>query len=82
MRVLLVECKYFKTSLYDIDRSLQLAYSGINSFVILICVKGSGTITDEDGVSVPIRECETVLIPATTTRLEVKRNLQFLETYI
>lgn len=82
IRVPLVECKYFKTSLYDIDRTLQLAYSIIDSFVILICVKGSGTITDEEENSVPIRECETVLIPATTTILEVKGNLQLLETYI
>ena len=82
VRVPLVECKYFKTSLYDIDRTLQLDYSNLYSFVILICVKGSGTFTNEEENSVPIRECETVLIPATTTTLEVKGNLQLLETYI
>lgn len=82
VRVPLVECKYFKTSLYDIDRPLRLDYSGLDSFVILMCVKGSGTISDEEEISVPIRECETVLIPATTTTLEVKGNLQLLETYI
>lgn len=79
VRVPLVECKYFKTSLYDIDRTLQLDYSNLYSFVILICVKGSGTFTNEEENSVPIRECETVLIPATTTTLEVKGNLQLLE---
>lgn len=82
VRVPLVECKYFKTSLYDIDRTQQLDYSNLDSFVILICVKGSGTITDEDGHVVPIRECETVLMSAMTTTLEVKGNLQLLETYI
>lgn len=82
VRVPLVECKYFKTSLYDIDRTLQLDYSNLDSFIILICVKGSGAITDEDRNVVPIQEFETVLVPAITTTLEVKGNLQLLETYI
>lgn len=82
IRVPLVECKYFKTSLYDIDRTLQLDYSGLDSFVILTCVKGSGTITDEDGNIAMTQEYETVLVPATTTTLEIKGNLQLLETYI
>lgn len=82
IRVPLVECKYFKTSLYDIDRPLRLDYSELDSFVILMCVKGSGTISDEDGNVATIRECETVLMPAMTTTLEVKGKLQLLETYI
>lgn len=82
VRVPLVECKYFKTSLYDIDRTLQLDYSNLDSFVILICVRGSGTFTDDVGNIATIQECETVLVPATTTTLEVKGNLQLLETYI
>ena len=82
IRVPLVKCKYFKTSLYDIDRTLRLDYSELDSFVILICVKGSGTITDEDGNIAMTQEYETVLVPATTTTLEIKGNLQLLETYI
>ena len=82
VRVPLVECKYFKTSLYDIDHILQLDYSDLDSFVILICVKGSGTFTDDVGNIATIQECETVLVPAMTTTLEVKGNLQLLETYI
>ena len=82
VRVPLVECKYFKTSLYDIDSPLHLDYSDLDCFVILICVKGSGTITDDVGNIATIQECETVLVPAMTTTLEVKGNLQLLETYI
>lgn len=82
VRVPLVECKYFKTSLYDIDHILQLDYFDLDSFVILICVKGSGTFTDDVGNIATIQECETVLVPAMTTALEVKGNLQLLETYI
>ena len=82
VRVPLVECKYFKTSLYDINRTMQLDYSNLDSFVILMCVKGSGTITDEDGNIAMTQEYETVLVPATTTTLEIKGNLQLLETYI
>ena len=82
VRVPLVECKYFKTSLYDSDHILQLDYADLDSFVILICVKGSGTFTDDVGNIATIQECETVLVPAMTTALEVKGNLQLLETYI
>lgn len=82
VRVPLVECKYFKTSLYDINRTMQLDYSNLDSFVILMCVKGSGTIIDEDGNIAMTQEYETVLVPATTTTLEIKGNLQLLETYI
>lgn len=82
VRVPLVECKCFKTSLYDINRTMQLDYSNLDSFVILMCVKGSGTITDEDGNIAMTQEYETVLVPATTTTLEIKGNLQLLETYI
>ena len=82
IRVPLVECKYFKTSLYDIDSPLHLDYSELDSFVILMCVKGSGTITNDIGNIATIQECETVLVPAVTTTLEVKGKLQLLETYI
>lgn len=82
VRVPLVECKYFKTSLYDIDRTLQLDYSNLDSFIILICVKGSGAITDDVGNIATIQKCETILVPAMTTTLEVKGKFQLLPTYI
>ncbi|MBQ7423049.1 MAG: class I mannose-6-phosphate isomerase [Prevotella sp.] len=77
----LVQCPYFTTSVYDLDASVRLDYSHLDSFVILICVKGEGTITDSEGESMAIRAGETLLIPATETRFEVKGSVRFLETY-
>ena len=81
-RATLVECDYFKTSLYDIDHPLRLDYSCLDSFVILVCVKGKGTLTDNDGIVTTLHECETLLVPATTRTLDVKGNIRILETYI
>ena len=81
-RVPLVECDYFKTSLYDINHPLRLDYSCLDSFVILVCVKGNGTLTDNDGIVTTLHECETLLVPATTRTLDVKGNIRILETYI
>ncbi len=81
-RVPLVECDYFKTSLYDIDRPMRLDYSGLDSFMILVCVKGNGTLTDNEGNVSTLHECETLLVPATTRTLDVKGNIRILETYV
>ncbi len=81
-RVPLVECDYFMTSFYDIDCPVRLDYSGLDSFVILVCVKGSGTLTDNEGNVSTLRECETLLVPATTRTLDVKGNIRLLETYV
>ena len=81
-RVPLVECDYFKTSLYDINHPLRLDYSCLDSFVILVCVKGNGTLTDNDGIVTTLHECETLLVPATIRTLDVKGNIRILETYI
>lgn len=81
-RVPLVECDYFKTSLYDIDRPMRLDYSGLDSFMILVCVKGNGTLTDNEGNVSTLHECETFFVPATTRTLDVKGNIRILETYV
>ena len=78
----LIECDYFKTSLYDIDRPMRLDYSGLDSFMILVCVKGNGTLTDNEGNVSTLHECETLLVPATTRTLDVKGNIRILETYV
>lgn len=81
-RVPLVECDYFKTSLYDIDKAFSLDYSRLDSFVILMCIKGDGTFTDDEGYVASLHECETLLVPAATKALRVEGNIRFLETYI
>lgn len=80
--VALVECPYFTTAVYDLNEPMTLDYSELDSFVILIGLKGSGEITDNEGNRTTLCEGETILIPATTSEVKVTGNIKFLETYV
>ncbi len=78
----LVNCPYFNTAVYDLDEPMTLDYSGLDSFVILIGIKGEGTITDAEGNITSLKAGETVLIPAEETEVKVEGSVKFLETYV
>ena len=80
--VSLVQCPYFCTAVYDLNEPMTLDYSELDSFVILIGLKGEGRITDNEGNEVSIMAGDTLLIPATTETLSVSGTVKFLETYI
>lgn len=80
--VSLVRCPYFCTAVYDLDEPMTLDYSELDSFVILIGLKGEGKIIDNEGNEVDIQTGDTLLIPATTGRLSVSGTIKFLETYV
>lgn len=80
--VALVECPYFTTAVYDLNEPMTLDYSELDSFVILIGLKGSGEITDNEGNTTTLCEGETILFPATTSEVKVTGNIKFLETYV
>ena len=80
--VSLVQCNYFTTSLYDLTEPMTIDYSELDSFVILIGMKGEGTITDNEGNTFTLAAGETVLIPATTKSIKTSGTMKFLETYI
>lgn len=81
-RVQLVECPYFTTSVYDLDQPINLDYTSLDSFVILIGLSGAGIVTEADGTRFVLRAGETILLPATTGRLSVEGTVKFLETYV
>ena len=81
-RVQLVECPYFTTSVYDLDQPINLDYTALDSFVILIGLSGAGIVTEADGTRFVLRAGETILLPATTGRLSVEGTVKFLETYV
>ncbi len=75
----LVDCPYFTTSLYDLDRKATVDLSRTDSFLVVMCISGSGTLTDSEpvfdeegrrgptkGHRTTLRQGETVLIPATS----------------
>lgn len=78
----LISCPYFSTAVYDLDESMTLDYSELDSFVILIALKGDGQITDENGEKTSFRAGETVLLPATVNMVKVEGTVKFLETYV
>ena len=78
---LLVECPYFNTAVYDLTEDMLIDYSELDSFVILIGLKGEGTL-DIDGEEVSFRGSETILLPAYINKVCIKGTLKFLETYV
>ena len=79
--VQVVQCPYFTTAVYDLNEPMTLDYSELDSFVILIGVKGAGTLT-ADGEIIDFQTGDTVLLPATTTEVKVEGEIKFLETYV
>ncbi|MBQ3188911.1 MAG: class I mannose-6-phosphate isomerase [Bacteroidaceae bacterium] len=70
-RIELVSCPYFTTSLYNLTKPHEIELANLDSFVIVICTDGKGTLTDNNGEKIAIKQGESVLIPATATSLSV-----------
>jgi mannose-6-phosphate isomerase len=80
--VSLVRCPYFCTSIYDLNEPMTIDYSSLDSFVIFICLKGNGEISDNEGNKMSLEAGESILIPATTKQIYIKGEIKFLESYI
>jgi mannose-6-phosphate isomerase len=83
-RVPLVSCDYFTTSLLKLTEQYEMQLADLDSFVILICTAGNGTITDNKGNSTEIRQGESILIPADVEglKIEVNEKLELLTSWI
>lgn len=85
---LLVDCKYFTTSLFDLECEITKDLSGIDSFMVAICIGGEGevTISDSDGISKSVKfvKGETVLIPACakSVTFSPSQRMKILSSYI
>ena len=82
----LVSCKYFTTSLYEMDQAVTKNLEDVDSFLVVMCLAGSGTLTDAEpvydaegrrgptkGHVIDLRQGETVLVPATRRHLQARR---------
>ena len=69
-RVELVRCKYFTTSIFDLTLAVEEDLSGVDSFVVVMCIEGSGTLSS-DGSSLRLRRGTTVLVPAENKKLRL-----------
>ena len=80
--VQLVSCPFFTTAVYDLDEPMTLDYSELDSFVILIGLKGEAILLTENGDEMSFKQGETVLLPATAGMVKVSGTIKFLETYV
>ena len=80
----LVSCPYFTTSLYKLTRPYEMELAQLDSFVIIICTKGNGTITDNEGNCMTVRQGESILVPATATALKItpESDMELLSSWI
>jgi len=80
----IVDCQYFTTNIISFDNALEIDYSGKDSFVIYMGVKGSAEINFNEKNSETIRKGETVLIPASLKKFSLVPDgyAEILEIYI
>lgn len=79
--VQVITCPYFTTAVYDLTEPMTLDYSELDSFIILIAVKGEGRLIC-NGEEMSFQMGDTVLFPATTNEVRVEGDVKFLETYV
>lgn len=68
----LIASPHFTTSLYDLTEDMLCDYSELDTFIIYICTKGAATLCDDAGGELPIRQGETVLVPACTRSVRIR----------
>ena len=80
----LVSCRYFETNLLDLDEAVERNWSGLDSFVIYICMEGGLTLCDSSGNEVSLHQGQSVLVPAEnkSVQLTPQGKCKLLETYI
>ena len=61
---------------------MNIDLSQLDSFVILICTNGKGTITDNEGNTVEMQTGDSILVPATTQHLKVEGTIELIQTYV
>lgn len=76
----LIKCKYFDTTRIVLTDYYEVESSSLDSFRIIMCLKGLVEITDNNGNKTSLSQGETVLVPATTKKLILKGNAELLST--
>ncbi len=79
----LVTCPYFTTNIMDFTENTSKDYSGLDSFVIHVCVAGDYVI-ETDGKQYPVKMGECILLPKTINSVGLKttNGFKILESYI
>lgn len=82
----LITCPYFTTNILQIDKPTVRDYSLLDSFVTLICLEGSGVVSEQrDGqtIDTPLSKGELLLLPASDNApVQLSGSFRALEIYI
>lgn len=81
--VKLVSCEYFTTNKLHFNRPVVRDHSGLDSFVIYVCMEGSLLISYEGG-TMAVQKGEAVLVPACLKKITLlpKGEFKMLESFI
>ena len=80
----LVSCQYFTTNLLELTESFDQNVSGIDSFIVLMCLEGKCTLKDDRQNEVSIEQGETVLLPAKIKGITIEptQKTKLLQTFV
>lgn len=76
----LVKCDYFQVNKITVDGE-QSVRNNEDSFMGLVCIGGDGKLK-VDGISTPVRQGETLLLPAHVDEFDIEGNLSLLTVII
>ncbi|MDE6277850.1 MAG: class I mannose-6-phosphate isomerase [Muribaculaceae bacterium] len=83
--IVLKECPYFTVTVINVLSKFSLPVARYNSFRVLVATSGSGVVTDDMGRSVELKQGHTILVPASTRRIQISPTageLEVLTAYI
>lgn len=77
-----VDCPYFVTDMLQLDGEMEKDYSNLDSFVILMCVKGNFSLSWKNGTEC-VREGECILVPNCIKQVTIRAEhyCKLLEVY-
>jgi len=79
----LVTCRYFTTNLMDFTESTEKDYSGLDSFVVYVCLEGD-FVVKHNGSDYAVTMGDCILLPNTIDKVQLETSTSFkvLESYI
>lgn len=83
--IVLKECPFFTITVINVIKGFTLPVARYNSFRVLVATGGSGTVSDDAGQSVELKQGHTLLVPASVKRVHIvpdSGELEVLTAYI
>jgi len=68
----IVDCKYFTTSILNIDKNISRDYEFVDSFIVYICIDGIVDIEYDNAKTERMSKGDTYLIPAVLKNIQLK----------